>query len=160
MKDQLGYRFAFGPWNIHEGADPFGPTVRATVPFAKKVAAYRELGFEGIEFHDDDAVPDVDNKSAGQVEAECKALKKLCDGEGLVVELTAPRLWEDPRGVDGGYTANDPKVRQWAIDRSKRCADIGRALGSDLMVLWLRGRERISGNRRMRWMRISGWWMG
>ena len=22
------YRFSFGPWNVHEGADPFGPTVR------------------------------------------------------------------------------------------------------------------------------------
>ena len=22
------FRFSFGPWNIHEGADPFGPEVR------------------------------------------------------------------------------------------------------------------------------------
>src|SRR5436190_17350361 len=83
---KLGYRFAFGPWNIHEGADPFGPTVRATMPFAKKVAAYRQMGFEGIEFHDDDAVADVDSKSASQVEAECRTLKKMLDNEGLVVE--------------------------------------------------------------------------
>ena len=26
--EKYGYRFSFGPWNIHEGADPFGPTVR------------------------------------------------------------------------------------------------------------------------------------
>ena len=26
--DKHGYRFSFGPWNIHEGADPFGPEVR------------------------------------------------------------------------------------------------------------------------------------
>ena len=25
------YRFSFGPWNIHEGADPFGPPVRPSV---------------------------------------------------------------------------------------------------------------------------------
>ncbi len=25
---QAQFRFSFGPWNIHEGADPFGPTVR------------------------------------------------------------------------------------------------------------------------------------
>ena len=66
MSNQSNYRFAFGPWNIHEGADPFGPTVRPTVAFAKKLSVYRELGFEGIEFHDDDAVPDVDKKSAQQ----------------------------------------------------------------------------------------------
>ena len=29
------FRFSFGPWNIHEGADPFGPEVRKTVEFAK-----------------------------------------------------------------------------------------------------------------------------
>ena len=57
------YRFSFGPWNIHEGADPFGPTVRQPSSFAKKLKKYRELGFEGVQFHDDDAVPDIDSKS-------------------------------------------------------------------------------------------------
>ena len=38
------YRFTFGPWNISQGADPFGPVVRKEVPFAKKVAQYRKLG--------------------------------------------------------------------------------------------------------------------
>jgi xylose isomerase len=28
-------------------------------------------------------------------------------------------------------------VRQWAIDRTKRCADVARHLGTDLMVIWL-----------------------
>jgi xylose isomerase len=137
MSNQSNYRFAFGPWNIHEGADPFGPTVRPTVAFAKKLSVYKELGFDGIEFHDDDAVPDVDKKTPTQIENECRQMKKTLDDLGLVCELTAPRLWEDSRGVDGGYTANDPKVRQWAIDRTKRCIDIGRNLGTKLMVLWL-----------------------
>jgi xylose isomerase len=137
MSKQPSYRFAFGPWNIHEGADPFGPTVRPTVAFAKKLSMYKGLGFDGIEFHDDDAVPDIDKKSASQIKSECKALKKTLGDLGLVTELVAPRLWEDPRGVDGGYTANDPAVRKWAIDRSKRCIDVGRHLGTNLMVLWL-----------------------
>jgi len=25
------FRFTFGPWNIHEGADPFGPMVRQSI---------------------------------------------------------------------------------------------------------------------------------
>src|SRR5439155_9222079 len=61
------YRFSFGPWNIHEGADPFGPTVRPTVAFAKKLGVYKELGFDGVQFHDDDAVADIDKKSPEQV---------------------------------------------------------------------------------------------
>jgi xylose isomerase len=103
------YRFSFGPWNISEGADPFGPAVRPTIEFAKKLAAYKRLGFEGVQLHDDDAVPNVDEKSAAEVVGEAKELRKILDGEGLVPEFVAPRLWEDPRGIDGGFTANDPK---------------------------------------------------
>lgn len=131
------YRFSFGPWNIHEGADPFGPPIRPTVEFAEKIRQYKKLGFEAVQFHDDDAVPNVDALSAAQVEKAAGEMKKLLDGEGLTVEIIAPRLWEDPRGVDGGYTANDPASRKWAIERSKRCIDIGRMLGCELVVLWL-----------------------
>lgn len=131
------YRFSFGPWNIHEGADPFGPSVRPTVEFGKKLMVYKELGFEGVMFHDDDAIPNLEQKSPAEIEAQAKAVRTLLDDNALVAEFVAPRLWEDPKGIDGGYTANDPKIRQWAIDRSKRCADIGRALGCNLMVLWL-----------------------
>src|SRR5438046_6095067 len=137
MSNPSNYRFAFGPCNIPEGSDPLVPTRRPTVACAKKLSSYKELGFDGIEFHDDDAVPDVDKKNSSQIESECKQMKKTLDDLGLVCELTAPRLWEDPRGIDGGYTANDPKVRQWAIDRTKRCIDIGRNLDTKLMVLWL-----------------------
>jgi xylose isomerase len=134
---ELGYRFSFGPWNISEGADPFGPPVRPTVAWAEKLKVYKRLGFDAVMFHDDDAVPDLERKSPQQVESDARAMKRSLDEQGLAVEIIAPRLWEDPRGIDGGYTANDAKVRQWAIDRSKRCADVGRLLGCDLMVLWL-----------------------
>lgn len=49
----------------------------------------------------------------------------------------APRLWEDPRGIDGGFTSNDPACRAWAVDRLKRCADIARELDTRLIVVWL-----------------------
>lgn len=131
------YRFSFGPWNIHEGADPFGPTVRPTIKFAKKLGEYKKLGFDGVQFHDDDAVPDIDSKAPAQVAREAKKMRKMLDGHGLVAEICAPRLWEDPRGVDGGFTANDPKARRWAIERGKRCIDVGHELGTNLMILWL-----------------------
>ena len=134
---ELGYRFSFGPWNIHEGADPFGPPVRATLTFAKKLKEYKKLGFDGVQFHDDDAVPELEKLSPAKIVAEAKKVKKMLDGEGLVAEIVAPRLWEDPRGIDGAYTSNDPKCRQWALDRSKLNCDILDALDCDLLVLWL-----------------------
>ena len=108
------YRFSFGPWNIHEGADPFGPTVRQPLAFAKKLKLYKKLGFDGVQFHDDDAVPDLDKQLAGPGHSEGRPRTGAgCStDEGLVAEFVAPRLWEDPRTIDGGYTANDPDCRQ------------------------------------------------
>src|SRR6266550_1764248 len=51
------YRFTFGPWNISTGRDPFGPEVRKDVQFAAKIREYKKLGFDGVQFHDDDVCP-------------------------------------------------------------------------------------------------------
>ncbi|MDD5678092.1 MAG: TIM barrel protein [Kiritimatiellae bacterium] len=131
------FRFSFGPWNIHEGADPFGPVVRRSIAFNRKLALYKKLGFDGVQFHDDDAVPDMNSLSPEQIVRKASALKRQLDAQGLQAEFVAPRLWEDPRTVDGGYTSNDPKCRAYALERSKRCVDIANALGTDLVVLWL-----------------------
>jgi xylose isomerase len=130
------YRFSIGPWNIGQGADPFGPPVRPAVAFDDVLAAAVKLGFEGIQFHDDDAVPDLENLSPAQIAADAEAMKRKLDGLGLVAEFVAPRLWEHPNGIDGGYTSNDPAARRWAIERSKRAVDVALALGCDLIVMW------------------------
>lgn len=137
MQDGMGYRFSFGPWNIHEGADPFGPSVRNTIEFGKKLKMFKKLGFDGIQFHDDDAVPELNNLSHNQIVSESKNLKKNLENEGLIPEFVAPRLWEDSRTIDGGYTSNDAKCREYATERSKKAIDIAEVLGTDLIVLWL-----------------------
>ena len=128
------YRFSFGPWNISSGADPFGPPVRKEVAFAKKIRSYRKLGFSYVQLHDDDVVPaDWD---ATQTARGARRIKKLLDGEGLKGEFIAPRLWEDPRTIDGAFTSNSPRHRRYARDRSRRAVDIARILDIDLVVLW------------------------
>jgi xylose isomerase len=134
---KFGYRFSFGPWNIHEGADPFGPTVRPRREFADKLREYKKLGFDAVQFHDDDAVPDLDRRTPSQMRSAARAMRKTIDNHGLVAEFVAPRLWENPLTVDGAFTANDPKARAYANDRARKAADIGRELGTTLMVLWL-----------------------
>lgn len=135
--EKFGYRFSFGPWNIHEGADPFGPTVRPSVAFTAKIKILKALGFDAMQFHDDDAVPELDHLSPAEIRTQARAMKAKLEDHGLDAEFVAPRLWEHPMTVDGAFTANDPKCRQYAIDRSKKAADIGREMGCDLMVLWL-----------------------
>lgn len=146
------YRFCFGPWNLSEGQDPYGPTTRPAQDFDWKLAKLKKHGFEAMMFHDDDAVPDIDSKSEAQIRKEAKELKRRLDGEGIVAEMVAPRLWFAPQTIDGGYTSNDPKHRQYAIERSLRSIDIANILGTDILVLWLARegtyiREAKSGKR-------------
>ncbi|PYJ82293.1 MAG: xylose isomerase [Verrucomicrobia bacterium] len=131
------YKFCFGPWNISEGQDPYGPPVRPPQTFDWKLAQLKKLGFDAMMFHDDDAVPDIDSKSETQIRKEAKDLRKRLDGEGIAAEMVAPRLWFAPQTVDGAYTSNDPKCRRYAIDRSLRSIDIANILGTDILVLWL-----------------------
>ncbi len=131
------FRFSFGPWNIHEGADPFGPQVRESLSFAKKLDYYKKLGFDGVQFHDDDVVPNMNELSPAAMIAEAGKVKDLLAQHGLTPEFVAPRLWEDARTVDGGYTSNSAADRQYALDRSMRTIDIARALGTKNIVLWL-----------------------
>ncbi len=129
------YRFTFGPWNLSTGGDPFGPPVRKELAFATKIREYKKLGFDGVQCHDDDVVeadldPTATLKGAARV-------KKMLEGEGLFCEFIAPRLWEHPKTIDGGYTSNSAAERRYAIDRSKRAVDIARAMGTRDIVLWL-----------------------
>lgn len=128
------FKFSVGPWNIHTGADPFGPPVRPERDFDDKLAVIKELGFDYIQFHDDDAVPD--SASASEREATCKKIKQMLDDNGMKAEFAAPRLWEDERGIDGPVTSNDPAIRQWAIERGKRSIDVAQHLGTDKLVWW------------------------
>ena len=131
------YRFCFGPWNLSEGADPYGPTTRPPKPFDWKLAQLKTMGFDAMMFHDDDVVPDIDSKTEQGIRAETKELKRRLDGEGIVAEMVAPRLWFAPQTIDGAYTSNDAQARQYAIDRSLRSIDMANILGTDLLVLWL-----------------------
>lgn len=137
MPKKSPFKFCFGPWNISEGADPYGPTTRPSVSFDWKLEALKKLGFDAMMFHDDDAVPDIDDKSPSQVLKEAKQLKRRLDDAGIAAEMVAPRLWFSPKTIDGAYTSNDKKCRRYAIDRSKQSIDIARVLGTDILVLWL-----------------------
>jgi xylose isomerase len=146
------YKFCFGPWNISEGADPYGPATRPPQTFDWKLAAMQKLGFDAMMFHDDDVVPDLDTKSPRQIRRETREVKKKLDDAGLVAEIVAPRLWFSPNTIDGAYTSHNPAHRQYAIDRSLRCIEIAKILGTDLIVLWLARegtylRESKSGGR-------------
>ena len=131
------FKFSAGPWNVHEGRDAFGPEVRKPIAFAEKVKKYKEIGLDAVQFHDDDAVPEMNGMNDAQIREHARGVKKILDGEGMAAEFVAPRLWEDPRTADGGFTANCPKDREFAVWRALRSVDIARELGCNKIVLWL-----------------------
>ncbi|NLC41097.1 MAG: TIM barrel protein [Clostridiaceae bacterium] len=131
------FRFTAGPWNVHEGADAFGPEVRPSIPFEDKIKKFSEIGLSGVQFHDDDAVPDMNNMTEKQIIDYAKDVKSTLVKHDLVAEFVAPRLWMDPHTIDGGFTTNSKEDYEFAMWRAYRSVDIARALGTNNIVLWL-----------------------
>lgn len=137
MSDLTKYRFSFGPWNIHEGADPFGPEVRPPFSLIDKLDWYRPLGFEGVQFHDDDVIESIDEYSTPEIVTKAREIGRALSDRGLTAEFVAPRLWFAEETIDGGFTSNNPAHRKYALERSLRCIEVAREVGTSNIVLWL-----------------------
>ncbi len=131
------FKFSVGPWNVHEGADSYGPATRKPYTFEEKIKRFKEIGFDAIQFHDDDAVPNMNELSVEEIKAEARKVKQLLDKYDLKAEFVAPRLWMDERTADGGFMSTSKTDREFAMWRAYRSIDIARELGTDLIVLWL-----------------------
>ena len=131
------FKYSVGPWNVHPGADSYGPETRDEISLEEKVEKFAEMGFSAIQFHDDDAVPNMNDLSEEEIKAEARKVKALLDKHGLVAEFVAPRLWMDEHTIDGGFMSTSKEDREFAMWRAYRSIDIAKELGTDLVVLWL-----------------------
>ena len=94
------------------------------------------MGFDAMMFHDDDAVPDIDNKSEQQIRKEAKELQEAAGRRWASQRRWSRRVCGSARRRSTALTrAMIRKHRQYAIDRSLRCIDIANILGTDLIVL-------------------------
>lgn len=131
------FRFSVGPWNVHSGADSYGPATRNEIDFEEKLKKFAEMGFSAIQFHDDDVVPNMNNMTEEEIKEYARGIKKMLDKYGLKAEFVAPRLWIDGHFVDGGFMSASKEDRDFAMWRAYRSIDIARELDTDLIVLWL-----------------------
>ena len=131
------FKFSVGPWNVHTGADSYGPETRQPIDLETKFAKFAELGFSAVQFHDDDAVPNMNNMTEEEIKEYARGVKKLLDKYGLAAEFVAPRLWMDPHTRDGGFTSTRKEDREFALWRAYRSIDIANELGAGMIVLWL-----------------------
>jgi xylose isomerase len=133
------HKFSFGLWTVgNRGRDPFGDSVRATIPAADIVAMLAEVGAWGVNLHDNDLVP-ID-ASPSERDSIVRKFKEACKKNGIVVPMATVSLFFHPVFRDGAFTANDPEVRAYALQKTMRAMDLGAELGAKIFVLW-GGRE-------------------
>ena len=133
------HKFSFGLWTVgNRGRDPFGDFVRPPISPTEIVSMLAEVGAWGVNLHDNDLVP-IDATAA---ERDClvRCFKRACDASGIVVPMATVSLFFHPIFRDGAFTANDPEVRAYALQKTMRAMDIGAELGAKIFVLW-GGRE-------------------
>ncbi len=133
------HKFTFGLWTVgNRGRDPFGDAVRPTLPPLDAVRMLAEIGAYGTCLHDNDLVPiDATQSERDRIVGE---FGKACEANGLKVPMATVNLFYDPVFRDGAFTANDPQVRAYALQKTMRAMDIGAELGAKIFVLW-GGRE-------------------
>src|SRR5213596_392299 len=132
-------KFSFGLWTFgNRGRDPFGDAVRDPLPPNDAVALLAEVGAWGVNLHDNDLVP-ID-ATASERDAIIKGFIAACRRHGIVVPMATVNLFYDPVFRDGAFTANDARVRAYALQKTMRAMDLGAELGAKIFVLW-GGRE-------------------
>ncbi len=133
------HKFSFGLWTVgNRGRDPFGDAVRPTIPPNDIVALLAEVGAWGVNLHDNDLVPiDATPAERDKIVSE---FKKACERHKIVVPMATVNLFYHPVFRDGAFTANDPEVRAYALQKTMRAMDLGAELGAKIFVLW-GGRE-------------------
>jgi len=132
-------KFTFGLWTVgNRGRDPFGEFVRPPVDPVTAVRRLADLGAYGVNFHDNDLVP-VDATSTER-DRIVRDFRRALDATGMDVPMATTNLFTDPVFKDGAFTSHDPRVRQYALQKTMRAMDLGVELGAKTYVFW-GGRE-------------------
>lgn len=132
-------KFSFGLWTVgNVGRDPFGDAVRPAMPPTHVVAKLAECGAYGINLHDDDLIPP--GSSTQERDAIVREFKAVLAEYGMAVPMATTNLFTHPAFKDGAFTANNPGVRAYALQKTMAGIDLAVELGAQIYVFW-GGRE-------------------
>ena len=136
---QKSDRFTFGLWTVgNPGRDPFGGPVRPVMEPTYVVRRLSECGAFGVSLHDDDLIPF--GATSSQRDAIVRDFKAALADHDLVVPMATTNLFTQPIFKDGAFTASDPRVRAFAVQKTMQAIDLGVELGAKIHVFW-GGRE-------------------
>src|SRR5215203_1038869 len=134
-------KFTFGLWTVgNRGADPFGTQVREKKSAIELVELLAEVGAYGVNFHDNDLVP-ID-ASVHERERIVREFRQACADYNMKVPMATVNLFYEPVFRDGAFTANDSRVRAYALQKTMRAMDLGAEFAAETFVLW-GGREGV-----------------
>src|SRR5467141_4574652 len=129
------HKFSFGLWTLgNRGRAPFGDFVRPVISPIEIVRTLGEVGAWGVNLHDNDLVP-ID-ATPRECDAIVREFKRACAENGLVVPMATVSLFFHPVFRDGAFTANDPEVRAYALQKTMRAMDLGAQPGTKIIDLW------------------------
>jgi xylose isomerase len=132
-------KFSFGLWTVgNPGRDPFGGPVRPTQDPCDLVRGLARCGAWGVNLHDEDLIPF--GSSAAQRDRIVAGFKAALEESGMVVPMATTNLFSHAIFKDGAFTANDPRVRAFALRKTMDAIDLGVELGARIHVFW-GGRE-------------------
>ena len=124
---KLQDKFSFGLWTIgNRGRDPFGDFVRPVITPVEIVKVLSETGAWGVNLHDNDLVPI--GATCAERDRIVREFKKACEQHGIVVPMATVSLFFHPIFRDGAFTANDPEVRAYALQKTMTAMDLGAEL--------------------------------
>jgi xylose isomerase len=136
---QPEHKFTFGLWTVgNPGRDPFGEPVRDPQSPVELVHLLAEVGAWGVNLHDNDLIP-IDASRADR-DRIVRDFQAALTATGLCVPMATTNLFTDPAFKDGAFTANDPRVRAYALQKTMNAIDLGVELGANIYVFW-GGRE-------------------
>lgn len=99
---------------------------------------------------------DVDLNYPDHVSGDPAAVGKRIGDLGLAINGLAMRYYTNPAFKRGAFTNPDPVVRREAIDLTKKGIDAVRAMGSDLMTIWL-GQDGFDYNFQVDYRQVWEW---
>ncbi|HVJ25675.1 MAG TPA: TIM barrel protein, partial [Burkholderiales bacterium] len=99
---------------------------------------------------------DLDLNYPDHVGEDAAAVGRRVSDLGLAVNGLAMRYYTNPAYKLGAFTNPDQSVRREAIDLTKRGIDAARAMGSNLMTIWL-GQDGFDYNFQVDYAQVWAW---
>lgn len=129
-------KFSFGLWTVgNSGRDGFGAATRKPLDPAYRVEKLAEIGAWGVNFQDDDLV--AFDAPATERSRVAQGFKRLLADNGLAAAMATTSLFVHPIFKEGAYTAADPGVRAFALQKTMRAIDVAAEVGAPIFNLWL-----------------------